>query len=334
MKKKDFLNKGLLQIEYESYMYKNKKISVVIPAYNEEKLIAKTISVIPSFVDKIIIVNDASEDKTLETVNEIGKFNQKILLINHKKNQGVGGAVATGYKWCLDNEIDIAAAMGGDAQMHPDDLPKLLDAIIDKGFDFAKGNRLLTTGVREKMPRFRFFASQVLSLLTKIASGYWHILDPQCGYTAINKKGLQQIDWDTSYKRYGQPNDLLVRLNVANMKVKDVDIKPLYNIGEKSGINYGKLIFTLSWLLYKDFVWRMKEKYIVQDFHPLVFFYFLGGFFGVATIVLSVRLFYTWGVFGEIPPINALAAMFTFLGWAIFTLFAMWFDMSSNQDLK
>ena len=196
-----------------------------------------------------------------------------------KKNQGVGGAIASGYKWSRDNDIDIAAVMAGDAQMHPDDLPHLLDAIIDKGADFSKGNRLLTPGVRKNMPRFRFFASQILSLLTKIASGYWHVLDPQCGFTAINKKGLHLINWDKSYKRYGQPNDLLVRLNVANMIVKDVNIKPIYQIGERSGINYGKLFFTLSWLLYKDFVWRIKEKYIVMDFHPLVFFYFLGGFF-------------------------------------------------------
>ncbi len=315
-------------------MYKNKKISVVVPAYNEEKLIAKAISVIPRFVDKIIVINDASKDKTLETIQQIMKIDKKIHLINHKKNQGVGGAIASGYKWSRDNDIDIAAVMAGDAQMHPDDLPHLLDAIIDKGADFSKGNRLLTPGVRKNMPRFRFFASQILSLLTKIASGYWHVLDPQCGFTAINKKGLHQINWDKSYKRYGQPNDLLVRLNVANMIVRDVSIKPIYQIGERSGINYGKLFFTLSWLLYKDFVWRMKEKYIVMDFHPLVFFYFLGGFFGVATIVLSVRLFYIWGVFGEIPPINALASMFTFLGWAIFTLFAMWFDMTSNTDLK
>jgi len=317
-----------------SQMYKNKKISVVIPAYNEEKLVFKAISVVPSFVDKIIVVNDASKDKTLESVNQIMKLNQKILLINHKKNQGVGGAIATGYKWSRDNDIDIAAVMAGDAQMHPDDLPHLLDAIIEKGGDFVKGNRLLTPRARKNIPRFRFFASQVLSLLTKIASGYWHVIDPQCGYTAINRKGLQRIDWDKSYKRYGQPNDLLVRLNVANMKVKDVDIKPIYNIGEKSGINYGKLFFTLSWLLFKGFLWRMKEKYIVRDFHPLIFFYLLGGFFWVATVVLSVRLFYFWWITGEIPPINALAAMFTFMSASLFTLFAMWFDMSSNQDLK
>jgi len=315
-------------------MYKNKKISVVIPAYNEEKLIAKAISVVPRFVDKIIVINDASKDKTLETIQQIMKFDQKIHLINHEKNQGVGGAIASGYKWSRENDIDIAAVMAGDAQMHPDDLPNLLDTIIEKGADFAKGNRLLTPGVRKNMPRFRLFASQVLSLLTKIASGYWHVLDPQCGFTAINKKGLDQINWDQTYKRYGQPNDLLVRLNVANMIVKDVNIKPIYNIGERSGINYGKLFFTLPWLLFKNFLWRMKEKYIVSDFHPLVFFYFLGGVFWAATVVLSVRLFYIWWLSGEIPPINALAAMFTFMSASLFTLFAMWFDMSSNQDLK
>jgi len=216
-------------------MYKNKIISVVVPAYNEEKLISKTIRDMPDFVDKIIIVNDDSKDKTLEIVNEEMKSIHKIILINHKKNEGVGGSIASGYKWSRDNDIDIAVVMAGDAQMNPDDLPNLLDAIIEKGGDFAKGNRLLTSDVQKVMPRFRLFASQVLSLLTKISSGYWHVLDPQCGYTAINKKGLERIDWDKSYKRYGQPNDLLVRLNVANMKVKDVDIKPIYNIGEKSG---------------------------------------------------------------------------------------------------
>ena len=289
---------------------------------------------VPDFVDKIIVIDDASKDKTSEVVNKEMESNDRLLLINHEKNQGVGGGIASGYKWSRDNDIDISVVMGGDAQMNPEDLPNLLDAIIEKGADFAKGNRLLSPDVRKVMPKFRLFASQVLSLLTKIASGYWHVLDPQCGYTAINKKGLDRIDWDKSYKRYGQPNDLLVRLNVANMKVKDVDIKPVYNVGEKSGIKYGRLIFTLSWLLFKDFLWRMKEKYIVHDFHPLVFFYFLGAAFGVFTVALSVRLFYIWWIGGEIPPINALAAMFTFLGMSIFTLFAMWFDMSYNQDLK
>ncbi len=315
-------------------MYKNNTISVVLTAHNEETQIVKTIKNLPDFVDKIIVVNDASKDKTLEIVEQEMKSNDKLFLINHEKNQGVGGAVSSGIKWSRDNDIDIAVKMDGDGQMEPTDMPNLLDAIIEKGGDFAKGNRLLSSDVRQVMPKFRLFASQVLSLLTKIASGYWHVLDPQCGYFAINKKGLDRIDWEKLYKRYGQPNDLLVRCNVANLIVKDVDIKPLYHIGEKSGIRYGTLIFTLSWLLFKDFLWRMKEKYIVHDFHPLVFFYFLGGAFGVFTVALSVRLFYIWWIGGQIPPINALAAMFTFLGMSLFILFAMWFDMSSNQDLK
>jgi len=315
-------------------MYKDKIISVVIPAYNEEKLIQKTIESVPDFVDKIVVTNDVSKDKTREIVEEVMKINSKVILINHKTNQGVGGSIASGYKWSRDNEIDIAVVMAGDAQMDPSDMPPLLKAIIEDGADFAKGNRLLSEDVRKKMPSSRYNISQFLSLLTKIASGYWQIIDPQCGYTAINKKALHHIDWDKMYKRYGQPNDLLIRLNVENMKVKDVPIKPVYNVGEKSGINMTKLFFTLQWVLYSGFLWRLKEKYVVRDFHPLVFFYGLGGFFSVLTIILAVRLFYFWGTTGIIPSINALAAMFSFMSAALFILFAMWFDMSSNQHLK
>ena len=315
-------------------MYKDNLISVVVPAFNEENLITNTINSIPEYVDKIVIVNDASKDNTSKIIEKLIPINKKIHLINHEKNQGVGGSIASGYKWSRDNNYDISVVMAGDAQMDPNDLPNLLDEIIEKGADFAKGNRLLTPDVRKSMPHLRFFASQVLSLLTKIASGYWNIIDPQCGYTAINKKTLDKIDWNKLYKRYGQPNDLLVKLNVSNAIVRDVEIKPIYNIGEKSGIKYGKLIFSLSWLLFKDFLWRIKEKYIVNDFHPLVFFYGLGLIFSILTLGLSIRLFYLWWLSGEIPPINALAVMFTFVSMTLFTSFAMWFDMDYNKNLR
>jgi len=315
-------------------MYKQKIISVVIPAYNEEKLIEKTINSVPDFIDKIVIANDVSKDKTRNKVEDVMKNNSKITLINHKINQGVGGSIASGYKWSRDNDIDVAVVMAGDAQMDPRDMPALLDAVIDDGADFSKGNRLLSNGVLKTMPKKRYHISQFLSLLTKIASGYWKIIDPQCGYTAINKKALHRIDFDKMYKRYGQPNDLLVRLNVANMIVRDVEIKPVYNVGEKSGINYVKLFFTLSSLLFKDFLWRIKEKYIIRDFHPLVFFYFLGGFFGVATIALFVHSMNVWITQGHIPEISFLGSLFSFMSASLFTLFAMWFDMSYNQDLK
>jgi len=173
-----------------------------------------------------------------------------------------------------------------------------------------------------------------LSFLTKIASGYWHVADSQTGYTAINNKALKLIDWNEMYTRYGQPNDLLVRLNVYNLRVRDVPIKPVYNIGEKSGIKLRKVVFTISWLLVKKFVWRMREKYIIRDFHPLVLFYFTGFFFWVITFLLTMRLVYYWIVNYHIPPINALAVMFSFMSANLFILFAMWFDMESNKELK
>ena len=161
-----------------------------------------------------------------------------------------------------------------------------------------------------------------------------HIADSQSGYTAINKKMLNIINWDKMYKRYGQPNDLLVRLNIVGAKVRDVKIKPVYGVGEQSGIKIHRVVFTFSWLLLKRFLFRIKEKYIIRDFHPLVFFYFLGFIFGLATAFLATRLSVRWYIDGYVPAITALATMFSFMSSSLFTLFAMWFDMESNKHLK
>jgi len=313
-------------------MYKDKSIAVVIPAYNEEKLIKKVICTIPDYIDKIIIVDDKSSDRTIEIVEPL--INDKIVLLKHQKNQGCGGSLATGYKWARDNNFDLVVRMDGDCQMNPDDLPALLDPVVKDKADYSKGNRLFTGKAFQKMPPLRYLGNGFLSLLTKIVSGYWHIADSQSGYTVINKKVLHTIDWDKMYKRYGQPNDILVRLNVENFRVSDVPVEPIYNIGEKSGIKVKKVIFTIGWLLFKMFFWRMKEKYIIRDFHPLVFFYFLGFLFGFITICLFLRVFILWHFSGHIPSINALAAMFSFMSASQFTLFAMWFDMEANKNLK
>jgi hypothetical protein len=136
------------------------------------------------------------------------------------------------------------------------------------------------------------------------------------------------------YRWYGQPNDILVRLNVHNFRVRDVPVSPVYNIGEKSGMKIGKVIFTITWLLIRLFFWRMKEKYVIRDFHPLIFFYALGAFFYLVMLVLFVRMIYVWSLTGHIPTINALALFFSFMSGSQFTLFGMWFDMESNKDLK
>ncbi len=315
-------------------MYFEKTVCVVVPAFNEARQIGRVLETMPDIVDRIVVVDDASRDQTVATVESYCLTNQRLVLIKHASNQGVGGAIASGYKWARDNDMDVAVVMAGDGQMNPDDLSKLLDPVICGQADYAKGNRLFTGEAYQKIPRVRYFGNAFLSLLTKIASGYWHIADSQSGYTAINKTALHTINWDRMYKRYGQPNDLLVRLNVADMRVIDVAIDPVYNIGEESGIKIKKVFFTISWLLIKMFFWRMKEKYVIRDFHPLIFFYFLGGFFGLVTVLLFVRIICYWVFFGYIPAINALAGMFSFMSASLFTLFAMWFDMEANKDLK
>lgn len=315
-------------------MYKEKRVAAVVPSYNEESQIARVIETMPAFVDHIVIVNDASGDRTAAVVEDCRTRDGRVVLISHEVNQGVGGAIATGYKWARDRGVDVAVVMAGDGQMAPEDLPNLLDPVVSGEVDYSKGNRLFTGEAFKEIPKIRYFGNAVLSLLTKIASGYWHVADSQTGYTAINRKALQTIDWDQMYKRYGQPNDLLVRLNLYRFRVRDVPIKPVYNVGEISRLKIRKVLFTISWLLIKLFLWRMKEKYIVRDFHPLIFFYMLGvGLFGLSG-VLFCRLVYLWVKMGFAPELTAIAWMFSFGLGLQCLFFAMWFDMEYNKDLK
>jgi len=315
-------------------MYKNKSIAAVIPCYNEEAQILKVINSMPDFVDHLIIINDASLDHTLSLIKDKMAKGEKIKLINHAKNQGVGGAIASGYKWARDNNYDIAVVMAGDGQMDPEDLTAILDPVADGNVDYSKGNRLFSGRAYKEIPKIRYYGNAILSLLTKIASGYWHIADSQNGYTAINKKTLKLINWDKMYKHFGQPNDLLVKLNIHNIQVKDVHINPVYNVGEKSEIKIHRVIFTISWLLLKRFFWRLKEKYVIRDFHPLVFYYFLGFVFFIITLFLLIRLVVITFETGSIPKTNAFAMMFSFMSFSLFTLFAMLFDKQENDKLQ
>ncbi len=315
-------------------MYRNKEIAVVVPCFNEETQIGSVIETMPEYVDKVVVVDDLSTDKTVEVVKEYVKSNGKIELIEHSMNRGCGGALATGYIWAKDNDFDIAVRMDGDGQMDSSELTRLLDPVVTDEVDYAKGNRLFSGEAYQLIPKLRYFGNSVLTLLTKIASGYWHVADSQSGYTALNKRILRTIEWRRMYGRYGQPNHLLVMLNVFNFRVRDIPVKPIYGVGEKSGIKVRKVVPRLSWLLLKNFLWRMKEKYVIRDFHPLIFFYSLGFLFNLATVLLSIRLVYNWLITDHIPPINALAVMFSFMSGSLFTLFAMWFDMEANKDLK
>jgi len=317
-------------------MYKTQKIGVVVPAFNESKLIGRVIENMPDYVDKILIIDDCSIDDTVEIARSYQSTQgNRLQIVEHEKNQGVGGAIATGYKLFRDQGMQVSVVMAGDAQMNPDDLPALLDPIVTGEVDYSKGNRLFTGDAWNKIPKIRYLGNSAMSLLTKIVSGYWNIADSQSGYTAINLKALKIIDWDKMYTRYGQPNDLLVRLNINNLRVRDVPITPIYNIGEESGVKPIRMIPKLSWLLTKLFFYRLWHKYVIRDFHPLVFFYLMAFSLLFISVFLGIRVFYYWWILDNgVPPISALAWMSSVIAGLQSLFFAMWFDMEYNKKLR
>ncbi|MEI6040072.1 MAG: glycosyltransferase family 2 protein [Candidatus Berkelbacteria bacterium] len=316
-------------------MLLRKKIAVVVPAHNEEKLIGKVIQTMPNFVDLIIIVDDASTDQTAKKVREAAKkFNKKVELIINRKNFGVGGAIVIGYEFALKKKIDCTAVMAGDAQMDPTELKDICLPVVRNEAEYVKGNRLIYGKAWQMMPKIRYLGNSALSLLTKIASGYWHVADSQTGYAAISYKALSEMNVGNLYKQYGFPNDVLVHLNLINARVKEIPIKPIYHTDGKSGIRIWKVIPTISWLLIRRFFWRLKKKYIIEDFHPLVFFYFFSMILTVVGLFLLVRLINIMVTTGHTPPMNALALFFCLIMAPQFSFFAMWFDMDYNKDLR
>ena len=264
-------------------MLEGKRVAVVVPAYDEERLVVETLRGIPELVDRIYVVDDASRDGTGERAQELG--DPRVEVIRHERNRGVGAAIASGYRRALEEEIDVTCVMAADNQMDGAELEDLAGPVARGEVEYAKANRLVSGEAWEVIPRTRYLGNAVLSLLTKIASGYWHVADSQAGYTALSLAALRRLDLDRLYPRYGFPNDMLVHLNVQNARVRDVPSRPIYDVGESSGIKLRSVVPRISWLLFKGFWWRMAQKYVIRDFHPLVFFYV----FGVLMTVVGAR---------------------------------------------
>jgi glycosyltransferase involved in cell wall biosynthesis len=315
-------------------MLDGKSVAVVVPAHDEAELLPETLAGIPDFVDRIYVVDDASRDDTVERARLAAAADPRVDLLEHEHNRGVGAAIVAGYERAVEERVDVTAVMAGDNQMDPGDLRMLAEPVARGEVDYAKTNRLFTGQAWELMPKHRYLGNAVLSLLTKIASGYWHVADSQSGYTAVALPVLERLDLRRLYPRYGFPNDMLVHLNVWNARVRDFPSRPVYGVGERSGIKLWKVVPTISWLLLKAFFWRLKEKYVIRDFHPLVFFYFFGLLMfvvglglGIAEVVLRI--------IGNAVSVGTvvLVALLLIFG-SQFTLFAMWFDMESNKDLR
>ena len=241
-------------------MYRQLRIAVVVPAYNEARAIGAAIETLPSFVDTIVVVDDASVDATTDRALAAGHGRAGLEVVRHPANRGVGAAIVTGYRRALAVGADAVAVMAGDGQMDPADLPALLDPIADDAADYVKGNRFMHPAVWSEMPPARIVGNVVLSAATRVTSGYRHVFDSQCGYTAIARRALEIIDLDRIVPRYGYPNDLLSWLNVAGMRVVDVPVRPIYGPQWKSGIRLGHALGPIPWVLLRSWGNRLAAR--------------------------------------------------------------------------
>lgn len=270
-------------------MYHDTRIHVVVPAYNVADQIIEVLRGIPTFVDAVTVVDDCSTD---ETSVRVRAADHRVTLIQHETNQGVGGAMVTGFKDALSHPDGIIVKIDGDGQMDPAYLPHLLDPIINNQCEYAKGNRFLFYRELEVMPKHRLLGNFMLTFLTKLVSGYWNVFDPQNGYVAISSKALRLIDLNRLSKRYFFENDMLINLNIFNFRVKDIAIPARYG-NEKSSMNIGTVLFSFPYYLFRRYWYRFYRKHVLRDFSPVALFIITGLPLFLWGVLFGV---YTWYV--------------------------------------
>ena len=310
---------------------KDKSVAVVIPAHNEERLIAQVVETLPDFVDAIYVVNDGSTDRTSEVVRACQAIHGgRLHLVEHPRNFGVGAAIATGYIRASEDGIDVVAVMGGDAQMNPAELLDIVRPVAEGRVDYTKGNRFGYPDGWRRIPKVRMMGNATLSFLTRVASGYWHLWDSQTGYTAISRDAINAIDARKIYPGYGCPNDILIRLNAAGRTVEEVPVEPVYNVGEVSGLRVRRVLFTISTLLARGFVWRVWTKYLRPGPHPVGLLYSAGAALSLTGLGLIVRRVFQSASAGERPRRGGRGRMAFAIGaWAIAA--AAWLESRSTH---
>ncbi|HBG47432.1 MAG TPA: glycosyltransferase family 2 protein [Deltaproteobacteria bacterium] len=317
-------------------MYREKRISLVIPAYNEARLIGPTLERVPGIIDKIYVVDDCSPDNQNEVVLRYAEKDPRIELLKHEVNQGPGGAIITGYLRSAKDGFDISIVVGGDNQMPLEEVERFLNPLIDGRADYTKGNRFLLLQVDDtlkKMPRTRLFGNWLITSLTKIASGYYKTMDVVDGYTGITREAILMINWSNAWRGYGYPMDFLIRLNAYGFRIIDIPRTAIYLPGERQsqikGLNYA---LKVAPMLVRNFFWRLNFRYIYRDFHPLVFFYYFSLLLLPAGVLFGLYLVAKQFVFqtGVSGPQAIFCAMLVIMGFQSL-LFAMLFDMQEGH---
>ena len=240
-------------------------IAVVIPSYRVEREIKEVITSLPPYLKHVIVVDDASPDETAEMVRESAKKDHRILLICHEKNQGVGGAMLTGFRKALELGAQIIVKVDGDGQMDMAYLPDLLMPLIEARADYTKGNRFRDFKALQAMPLVRRVGNMALGFLTKAATGYWNLLDPANGFIAIRNNVLAQLSLDRIDRTFFFETSMLANLYLIKAVVKDVPLPARYQ-GEISNLAIHKIVLEFPLKLLKTFIRRLILKNLIYDF--------------------------------------------------------------------
>lgn len=249
------------------------KIGVVIPAYKVAKQIGEVIRSLPSMIKHIIVIDDSCPDFSGKEVEKIK--DKRIEILYHERNGGVGAAMITGYKKAMELGCDIVIKIDGDGQMDPAYINKLIAPLLKDEADYTKGNRFANASILKSMPKIRFIGNSMLSFLVKMASGYWNIMDPTNGYTAIHKRVLGKLNFNRLSKRYFFESDMLINLNIINVVVKDIVMPARYG-SEESALKIANIIPHFIIKLAKGFVRRIFFKYFLYDFNMASVYIIIG----------------------------------------------------------
>lgn len=262
------------------------KICVVIPCYRVSRQIADVIRGIPSFVHTIIAVDDGSPDETGKILDELARDNPKLVVIHHSNNQGVGGAMITGYKEAISRDFDVIVKMDGDGQMDPSYIEDLVEPILNGDAEYVTGNRFYYLSYLDEMPWLRRIGNLGLSFLVKAASGYWNIFDPTNGFTAISIQALEALNFSNIERRYLFEISMLVELYRIRARIEQIPMPARYR-GEISGLNEWTALIEFSIYLARVFIKRILRQYFWQNITAASLFIafgtfaiFLGGGFG------------------------------------------------------
>ena len=314
-------------------MYRKLETAVVIPCYNEEKMITQTIKKLPKYIDHIIAVNDASTDDTISVLNKLKKQNDRLIVVDSKTNQGVGGALISGYDYAMKNTKATAIGIvAGDDQFDSSYLEAMLDDFIDQSADYVKASRFFHREAFKTMPKYRQFGNIFISLLTKFSTGYYSITDITNGCGWLRRDIIEKVDFSIVEKRYDYETSMLTALSIVNAKVIDHAVPAHYG-NEKSTI---KLIPT-AWrnlrAVWKGFWRRIYYKYVLYGFHPVALFLFTGMFFLIISLLIAAFLLYV-KLFAHQSPTagSVMLAVLPFILSVQLVLTALTIDVSNESN--